>query len=341
MLKPVASTDINQNSGQTGPDAATVVPGLMLHVSTRNHGLVPPATSVERKKRHLAKPRREEQCAGLDALHRPRLAGAARSLPSPPATWRKGWGSTQVHHCIQDQPQELFIVPWEVMEDVDVNGREIQTRCPRALSKQVHINVLHSSQPELRCVKPLWLPKDQCDSVKPATEQGKGFLLTNWIGASTKGEQCVALGQQGRIVRASARSGHRCQSHCSALSPSARRPELLTPAGHTHSLRITPAATSTKGGETSPATLLDMGADGGRVLLQAQDVFLVFPTSTVNPKLLPQPYCCCYYETKSTITAFFQCWLEQMYFASKGFCWAFFFFLFFFKLYMLDFVQWN
>lgn len=85
-LKPLASTDINQNSGQTGPDAATVVPGLMLHVPTRNHGLVPPATSVERKKRHLAKPHREEQCAGLDALHRPRLAGWARSLPFPPAT---------------------------------------------------------------------------------------------------------------------------------------------------------------------------------------------------------------------------------------------------------------
>lgn len=82
---------------------------------------------------------------------------------------------------MQYQPQELFIVPREVTEDMDVNvnGREIQTRCPRALSKQARMNVQHSSQPELRCVKPLWLPEDQCDSVEPATEQGKGFLLAN------------------------------------------------------------------------------------------------------------------------------------------------------------------
>jgi len=62
---------------------------------------------------------------------------------------------------------------------VDVNEREIQTRCPQALSKQAHINVQHSSHPELRCVKPLWLPEDQRDSIEPATEQGKGFLLAN------------------------------------------------------------------------------------------------------------------------------------------------------------------
>lgn len=80
---------------------------------------------------------------------------------------------------MQYQPQELFIISWEVTGDVDVNGREIQTRCPRALSKEAHINVQHSSPSELRCVKPLWLPKDQCDSVEPALEQGKGFLLAN------------------------------------------------------------------------------------------------------------------------------------------------------------------
>lgn len=83
---------------------------------------------------------------------------------------------------MQYQPQELFIVPREVTEDVDVknvNVREIQTRCPRALSKRARINVQHSSQPELRCVKPLWLPEDQCDSAEPATELGKGFLLAN------------------------------------------------------------------------------------------------------------------------------------------------------------------
>lgn len=205
---------------------------------------------------------------------------------------------------------------------MDVNGREIQTRCPRALSKQARMNVQHSSQPELRCVKPLWLPEDQCDSVEPATEQGKGFLLTNWIGASTKGEQCAALGRWGCIVRASARSGRCCQSHCSALSQSAHGPELLTLAwaGHAHPHPKAPPATSTEGGESSSGMLLDLGAHRGRALLWAQDVLLVFPTALVNAKLLPQPYCCCYYETKFTITEFFQCWLEQMHFASKGFC---------------------
>lgn len=127
-------------------------------------------------------------------------------------------------------------------------------------------------------------------------------------------------------MRASARSSHRCQSHCSALSPSVHGPEplALTQAGHTHLHPIAPPATSTEGSESSPAMLLDLAADGGRALLRARDVLLVFPTSPVNPMLLPQPYCCCYYETKSTITAFFQCWLEQMNFASKGF-WVVFF----------------
>lgn len=63
---------------------------LTLRVCTRNHRLVPPATRVERKKRHLAKPCREEQCARLAALHCPRLAGGARSLPSPPVTRPQG-----------------------------------------------------------------------------------------------------------------------------------------------------------------------------------------------------------------------------------------------------------
>lgn len=49
----------------------------------------------------------------------------------------------KVQPCMQYQSQELFIVPWEVTEDMDVNvnGRDIQTRCPQALSKQAHINV--------------------------------------------------------------------------------------------------------------------------------------------------------------------------------------------------------
>lgn len=240
---------------------------------------------------------------------------------------------------MQYQLQELFIVPREVTGDVDVNGTEIQTRCPQVLSKQAHINVQHSSQLELRCVKPLWLPEDQSDSVKPAMEQGKGFLLANWIGASTKGEQCTALGWRGCIVRASARSGHHCQSHCLALSPSACGPELLAlaRASHTHLHPVALPATSTEGGESLPAMLLDLGANGGRALLRAWDVLLVFPTSPVNPELLPQPYCCCYYETKSTITAFFQCWLEKMHFARKEF-WGFFFLK---TLHVLDFVQWN
>lgn len=95
-------------------------PSLTLHVCTRNHGLVPHATRVERKKRHLAKPRREEQCTRLAALHCPRLAGGACLLPSPPVTRGKGragpqgpalhavstpgviyspWGSDRGHGC--------------------------------------------------------------------------------------------------------------------------------------------------------------------------------------------------------------------------------------------------
>lgn len=62
---------------------------------------------------------------------------------------------------------------------MDVNGKEIQSRCPQALSKEAHINVRHSSPSELCCVKPLWLPKDQSDSVEPALGQGKGFLFAN------------------------------------------------------------------------------------------------------------------------------------------------------------------
>lgn len=254
----------------------------------------------------------------------PHITRGARLLPSPPVTRAKGRAGPQGPALHAALTPGVIYSP--LGSDTDMNGREIQTRCPRALSKQVHINVQHSSQPELRCVKPLWLPEDQCDSIKPATEQGKRFLLTNWIGASTKGEQCAALGWQGCIVRASARSSHRCQSHCSALSPSVHGPEplALTQAGHTHLHPIAPPATSTEGSESSPAMLLDLAADGGRALLRARDVLLVFPTSPVNPMLLPQPYCCCYYETKSTITAFFQCWLEQMNFASKGF-WVVFF----------------
>lgn len=153
-----------------------------------------------------------------------------------------------------------------------------------------------------------------------AAEQGKGFSLASWIGTSTKREQCTALGWRGYIVRASARSGHCCKSHCSMLSPSACRPELFayTRAGRTLLQTATPLATSTEGGESLPEMLLELGADGGRALCQARDVLLVFPTLPANPKLLPQPYCCCYYETKSTITAFFQYWLEWMSFASKG-----------------------
>lgn len=121
-------------------------------------------------------------------------------------------------------------------------------------------------------------------------------------------------------MRASARSGHCCKSHCSVLPPSVRRPELLacTRAGHTRLHPAAPLATSTDGGESLPEMPLELSADGGRALLQARDILLVFLTLPVNPKLLPQPYCCCYYETKSTITAFFQYWLEWMPFASKG-----------------------
>lgn len=155
-------------------------PNLILYVCTSSHGLVPPATRVERKRRRLSKPCREEQCSPLAALQCPCLPGeAARSLPSAPVTEGRDRPVHEVQPCTQYQPQELFIVPQEVTGDVDVNGREIQTRCLRALSKGAHINVQHSSPSELPCVKPLWLPKDQCDSVEPALEQGKGFLLIN------------------------------------------------------------------------------------------------------------------------------------------------------------------
>lgn len=52
----------------------------------------------------------------------------------------------KVHPHTQYQPQKLFIVPQKVTGDVDVNGREIQTRCPRALSKQAHINAQLTSR---------------------------------------------------------------------------------------------------------------------------------------------------------------------------------------------------
>lgn len=109
----------------------------------------------------------------------PCLSGEARSLPSAPVTEGRDKPLHKVQPCMQYQPQELFIVPQEMTGDVDVNGREIQTRCPRVLSKEAHINVQHSSPSELRCVKPLWFPKDQCDSVEPALERETGFLLSN------------------------------------------------------------------------------------------------------------------------------------------------------------------
>lgn len=107
----------------------------------------------------------------------PHITRGARLLPSPPVTRAKGRAGPQGPALHAALTPGVIYSP--LGSDTDMNGREIQTRCPRALSKQVHINVQHSSQPELRCVKPLWLPEDQCDSIKPATEQGKRFLLTN------------------------------------------------------------------------------------------------------------------------------------------------------------------
>lgn len=110
----------------------------------------------------------------------------------------------------------------------------------------------------------------------------------------------------------------RCQAHCSALSQSARGPELLTsprpdictPQLHIHLCW---------GQGVLTCSMLGLGADGGRELLRARDVLLMFSTLPVNPKLLPQPYCCCYYETKSTITAFFRWWFNRCTLPARGF----------------------
>lgn len=92
---------------------------------------------------------------------------------------------------------------------------------------------------------------------------------------------------------------------------------LAGPAGHIQ--LCSSSAVSAHGGNSWQVVLLGPDAAGGRAFVQACDVRFVFPTSTVNQKPSPKPCCCCHYETNSTITVFFHCWLEQMHFSSKGF----------------------
>lgn len=114
-------------------------PNLILHVCTRNHRPVSPATRVKRK-RLPAKAHRGEQCTHLPAL-------LCHASPEGQAHWPPRWlcegkndSVPKARPRMQHQPQKLFIVPQKVTGDKDVNGREIQTRCRWALSKQAHIS---------------------------------------------------------------------------------------------------------------------------------------------------------------------------------------------------------
>lgn len=113
----------------------------------------------------------------MAALHCPLLSGEARSLPPAPAAEGRDKPAREAQPCVRYQPQELVIVSGEVTGDVDVNGREIHTRCPQALSKEAHRNVQHSSPSELAVSKRCGYPRSSV--IAPALEQGRGFLLVN------------------------------------------------------------------------------------------------------------------------------------------------------------------